>query len=180
MSILYLPKRSERNLTKAILRELCYLPDTFAWEMDTKGTGYVDKLGRQKYIPTLSRGKPDIGGCKGSFSFVMEVKNPGEKLAPHQQQWRDCYLEKTSGWYFVVRDTGQAYQAWRGIGIICYCGRLVSIVGEICKPSTQIKSGLNDFVVREPSVIVCRCVTCMNLIGWCECVPIPCCFNWKE
>ena len=163
MTVRYLPKRTERNMTDAALRELCYLPDTFAWDQDTKATGFVDKkTGKQKYLRALTTGKPDIGGVKGIFGFVIELKKPGEKLKPHQSEWRDSYLAKTQGWYFVCRDVGEVYEAWKEVGCFCRCGQKISW----------------DWNAEGLPVGVC--FGCIASVLRCTCPPLPGRRNWRE
>lgn len=112
----YLPKRSERQLTIAIIRMLCYMPDTFAYETDTKAAVAWDRTtGRiQKFIPSLSRGKADIAVVREGRAAAMEVKLPGRQLEPHQVEWSLSYA-RGKGKFFVVRSVEEAEEAWKQI-----------------------------------------------------------------
>lgn len=107
-----LPKRNERSMMIPILRTLNSMPDTFAWETDTKGTGFKDRAGNQRYLHTLSRGKADIVVCHMGLCAAIEVKMPGKKLAPHQELWRQDFM-RGKGLHFVVHDTYETEEAWK-------------------------------------------------------------------
>lgn len=107
-------KRTERTFTEAVLRALCAMPDTFAYETDTKATAFIDKkTGKMKLIKTMSRGKADIAVVVAGLAGAMELKMPGRKPEPHQIEWATNYTNKSGGFYFLVYDSAQAVASWR-------------------------------------------------------------------
>lgn len=110
-------RRTERTVMMAIIRTLCYMPDTCCWATETVNATYRGRNGGPVTVYTLSKGKPDLVGFKGDKGFVMEVKLPGQYLEPHQRDWRDWFVQRTKaeGRYFVVRSVEEAEAAWKTI-----------------------------------------------------------------
>lgn len=110
-------KRSEKTVMIAIIRWLCFQPNTFAWCMETTGMYVRFATGFEKLLPSLSKGKPDIAGFKGDKGFVMEVKLDGKGLDPDQKEWREIFIGHTGAAhrYFIVRSVYEAEAAWESI-----------------------------------------------------------------
>lgn len=56
-------------------------------------------------------GCPDLFVARGSFSTLMEIKMPGEKLNDTQQSWHVAYLFKTGRRVPVVHSVREALEA---------------------------------------------------------------------
>lgn len=113
-------KRNERTLTEDVVRTLCYMPDTFAYETDTKATAYEDKKrickacgqGRWKFIPTISQGKADLAVVRHGFAGAIELKLDGNKLEEHQKDWADSF-QRGRGFVGVAHSVGESVEFWK-------------------------------------------------------------------
>lgn len=87
----------EKHIQRQILEYLT-LKRIFHYKNNTSGI-YVKKTG--SYIPSQSVGAPDIV-CVINGQYVgIEVKQPGCKLSPHQEAFRDS-LQCAGGKYLVA------------------------------------------------------------------------------
>lgn len=109
---------TESAMQEAVLNFLNLMPDTVAWPMSTLGKPrYLDGKQVGWWRNPREKGKPDIGGFKGTIGFVIELKLPGETLSPDQVIWRDHFIKRTgAGWrYRVCRGVDEVEAFWEGL-----------------------------------------------------------------
>jgi hypothetical protein len=70
---------------------------------------------RQNYIPSHTRGVSDIIGCLPGGGFLaIEVKRPGGKLSPEQQQFIDT-INQAGGLAFVAHSVEEVQEKLKDV-----------------------------------------------------------------
>jgi hypothetical protein len=84
-------RTTETALVRQILSYLSMYPNEIqAWRANTGVAKYTNKKGETRYVKFGTNGMPDIQGfIKGGRFLGIEVKVPGQKLSPDQEEFFD-------------------------------------------------------------------------------------------